>query len=180
MMRLFFQGSPILKRDFRSCFLTKTALCKLVSHVEMDQGMDSFFDGIVDGGRLDVFVINQVQLAKETKDNYNKAVDEIVSFLNSRPDYGSGKPRDFPWKFKRVFKSGSLQKGTAVRGHADVDLVCFIEKGKTLQEPEEFLLPLVVPRFFVRRSRRCRKLVNSSAMVGTRSCERVWQVYMDW
>ena len=101
--------------------------------------MDSFFDGIVDGGRLDVFVKDNVQLPKETKENYSRAVQEIVSFLNLRADYGSGQPRDFPWKFKRVFKSGSLQKGTAVRGHADVDLVCFIEKGKNLQSPKEFL-----------------------------------------
>ena len=99
----------------------------------------SFFAEIRNGSELTTFVSSEVQLPKETQKKYNAAVEEIVSFLAKPADYGSGQPRDFPWKFKRVFKSGSLTKGTAVRRHADVDLVCFIEKSKELREPVEFL-----------------------------------------
>jgi len=103
----------------------------------LDNG--SFLDNIRKKQELNSFIHEEIQVPESLQREYKVAVDEIASFLRSNNDYGSGQPRDFPWKFKRVFKSGSLVKGTAVRGHADVDLVCFIERSKGMTQPIEFL-----------------------------------------
>ena len=45
----------------------------------------------------------------------------------------------FPWKIKRVYKGGSLAKGTGIRDNVDLDLCVFIEKTEEMLIPEEFL-----------------------------------------
>jgi len=101
----------------------------------------SFLDNIRNRQELNAFISGSIQLPDDVKTDYKVAVDEIATFLRSNKDYGCGQPRDFPWKFKRVILSGSIDKGTAVRGHADVDLVCFIESSKSagMTQPIEFL-----------------------------------------
>ena len=81
----------------------------------------SLFSGIATKEDLTEFVTNSVQVPIADQRRYNEAVDEVVKFLQadstmaSRNPYGSATASSFPWKIKRVFKSGSLAKGTAVR-----------------------------------------------------------------
>ena len=81
----------------------------------------SLFSGIATKGDLTEFVTNSVQVPIADQHRYKKAVDEVVKFLQadstmaSTNPYGSATASSFPWKIKRVFKSGSLAKGTAVR-----------------------------------------------------------------
>ena len=79
-------------------------------------------------------VLRNVKIPHMEIRRYNAAVDQIVRFLQCRDEL-------FAWSIRRVVKSGSLCKGTAVRGQCDVDLVCFIEKcpSRGMVEPEDFL-----------------------------------------
>lgn len=82
------------------------------------------------------FIAKELQLQEESKRKFGVATDEIVSFLQ---DSSTGQFRHFPWRFKRILKSGSLAKGTAVKGYADLDLVCFVEKSRRVPDPDELL-----------------------------------------
>ena len=88
----------------------------------------------MDGRSLNKAILEEIQLQQPDKDRYGVAIDEVVRFLQAHDP-------SFPWSIKRVVKSGSLKRGTAVRGHADVDLVCFIERcpNKGLTNHEKFL-----------------------------------------
>ena len=96
----------------------------------MSEHLSSFFDHIYSGSELTEFVSNKVQLPTDIQGEYKCGLHEVKTFLESR---------NIRWSFKRIVKSGSLFKGTAVRGHADVDLVCFIERNSLMRSPEEFL-----------------------------------------
>ena len=45
----------------------------------------------------------------------------------------------FPWKIKRVYKGGSLAKGTGIKDNVDLDLSVYIEKTAQMLTPAEFL-----------------------------------------
>ena len=97
----------------------------------MSGHLSSFFDHIDSGTELTEFVSNNVQLPINIQNEYKRGIDVVASFLKEETNG--------QWRFKRIVKSGSLFKGTAVRGHADVDLVCFIEKNSQMRSPEDFL-----------------------------------------
>ena len=90
------------------------------------------FNSQLNSAQLNQFVETQIQLSRPETESFNEAVDATVRFLQSPS-------ASFPWSIKRVVKSGSLAKGTAVKGFVDIDLVCFMEKSDVLQSPEDFI-----------------------------------------
>ena len=75
---------------------------------------------------------SRIQLTEEDHERFDRATDEITQVLQSEN-------ASFPWTIQRVFRSGSLERGTAVRGHVDVDLVCFLEKNDRLKTLDDFV-----------------------------------------
>lgn len=93
------------------------------------------FNALLKSENPDDLIQNSIQVwPVEREERYNKAVDEIVRFLQTESP-------SFRWKVSRVVKSGSLAKGTAVSDHVDIDLVCFIERSplQKLEHPKDFL-----------------------------------------
>ena len=79
---------------------------------------------------------SKISLSRNDEDRkwFDCATDEIIQKLNSKDAW-------FKWSFKRIVRSGSLERGTAVRGHVDVDLVCFVEMRPEhgLNTPDDFI-----------------------------------------
>ncbi|KAH3834300.1 hypothetical protein DPMN_107620 [Dreissena polymorpha] len=93
---------------------------------------------INDERTLNVFIDNTVKPDRETLQRNNAMVDRLIHFLqNNIP--GRLRPR-------RVIKSGSFGKGTAVRGKSDIDLILMLAEynsvGKYTQDSRDLLQEL--------------------------------------
>ncbi|CAG2235243.1 OAS [Mytilus edulis] len=86
-----------------------------------------FFDGMLPDESLENFLEREVRPDRDFLSDCNQIIDIVVKLIHRHPKYS----------VNQVIKGGSIGKGTAIRGHTDVDLFVVLNNFKSVEHLKE-------------------------------------------
>ncbi|VDI54823.1 2'-5'-oligoadenylate synthetase [Mytilus galloprovincialis] len=86
-----------------------------------------FFDGMLPDESLEKFLEREVRPDIEFLNDCNQVIDTVVKLVHRHPKYS----------VNQVIKGGSIGKGTAIRGHIDVNLFVVLNNFKSVEHLKE-------------------------------------------
>ncbi|XP_052074431.1 2'-5'-oligoadenylate synthase 1-like isoform X2 [Mytilus californianus] len=86
-----------------------------------------FFDDMLPDESLEKFLDREVRPDTDFLSDCNQIIDTVVRLIHRHPKYS----------VNQVIKGGSLGKGTAIRGHSDVDLLVVLNNFKNIKHLKE-------------------------------------------
>lgn len=93
----------------------------------LGQVMAEYFPGMCIGETLEKFLDRRVRPDTSFLNSCKEVINTVVRLIHQHPDFS----------IKEVIKGGSLGKGTAVRGHSDVDLLVVVNDYRNVNDLRE-------------------------------------------